>query len=323
MQRVVLIVAVFLLVAASIGVGALTANWPFWRRAWTWHAAEGGWPSALPGPHAVVRGGGGAPLQFASALPDLAAAATTARTRLLLRARAGGADAWFAPGSTAAVIIDGRGLTPVVLSALFAQLERQHPGLLDQPAGAWIDAWRQDVRGAVTPRQLLAQLADGRAARPGFASLNPISPAAQLASGPDFQPAGLVLFDTREPEASGVAQAAAAQVLAGIAALVGNGTFTTVLERELWSALATGDATVLLDRRRGSAAMHCCLRAAAADWLRLALQLGTGAPGLSSGDIGVRATDGRVLVFGPGPAALLWMGEGEPPSGLENLLAGP
>src|SRR5688572_17795561 len=99
MQRVVVILAVILLVLASLGVGALTANWPFWRRAWAWHAAGGNWPPDLSGPHVVVRGGGGAPLRFATASPDLAAAAGSARTQLLLRARAGEAEAWFAPGS--------------------------------------------------------------------------------------------------------------------------------------------------------------------------------------------------------------------------------
>jgi hypothetical protein len=270
-----------------------------------------------------VRGGGGVPLDFTAALPDLGAVAATARTRLLVRARAGGADAWFASGSSAGEIIDGRGLTPLLLTALFAQLERQQPGLLDRPAGAWIDAWRQDVRGAVTPRQLLARLEGGIASRPAFTPLNPFSPAAQLMSGPDFQEAGVALFDTLQSTTPGVTEAAAAQVLAGIAALAGNGAFAAVLERELWSMLATGDATLMLDRRRGFAAVHCCLRAGVADWLRLGLHLAMVDPAKRGAGRWTAATGGRVLLIAPGPAALLWVGEGDPPSGLEMLLAAP
>jgi hypothetical protein len=323
MQRVLVIAAVIVLVVASIGVGALTANWPFWRRAWAWHAADGNWPSALPGPHAIVRGDGGAPLEFANAMDDVRAVAASARTQLLLRVRGGGADAWVASGSSTDEIIDGHGLAPVMLAALFAQLEQQHPGLLDQPAGRWIDAWRQDARGATTPRQLLAQLEGGIGAPYAFAPLNPFSEAAQLAAGPDFHRAGIALYDTREPGSTDITQAAAAQVLAGIATAAGNSPFHVVLERELWSTLAASDAILMLDRRRGTAASHCCLQATAADWLRLALRLATHRAAKDAGHTLVMGTGGRVLVAGPGPAALLWVGEGDPPSGLETLLAGP
>jgi hypothetical protein len=318
MQRVLVIAAVIVLVTVSVGVGALTANWPFWRRAWTWHAADGGWPSAMPGPHVVVRGGR-QPLHFAPATDDMRAVAASARTHLLLRARDGGTAAWVAPGSTAEDIIDARGMTPAVLFALFARLEQQQPGLLDKPAGAWVDAWRQDVRGATTPRQLLASLDGGIQAPHAASPLNPFSLSAQLASGPDFRRAGTLLFDTREGSASTITRAAAAQVLAAIAAAAGGAPFDMVLERELWSTLAAGDAVLMLDRRRGAAAMHCCLKARAEDWLRLGLFLATQNPGGSAGPLAI-ATTGRAMLAGPGPSALLWVGDGDPPSGLETLL---
>lgn len=320
MQRVLVIAAVIALVTASIGVGALTANWPFWRRAWVWHAADGGWPSAMPGPHAVVRGSGGAPLGFAPATDDLRAVAASARTHLLLRARGDGADAWVAPGGDADELIDARGLAPAVLLALFARLEQHHPGLIDKPTGAWIDAWRQDARGATTPRQLLAMIEGGLDAPHVSSPLNPFSLSAQLAAGPDFQRAAILLFDTRESSGSSIVQAAAAQVLAGIAAAAGGASFAVVLEHELWSTLARGDALLVLDRRRGAAAAHCCLRATAADWLRLGLFLAMHRPGSSATPLAI-ATGGRALLAGPGPSALLWVGEGDPPSGLETLLA--
>ncbi|HUG72467.1 MAG TPA: hypothetical protein VMK82_03480 [Steroidobacteraceae bacterium] len=321
MQRVLVILTVILLVTVSLGVGALTADWPFWRRAWAWHVADGGWPSALPGPHAALSGGGGAPLRFEAASAELAAAAGKARTQLLLRARDGQADAWFAaPDSAGHTLIDGRGLTAVVLIALFDVLALKHPGLLDRPVGAFLDELRQDQRGALTPRALLAQVGHGFDAPPARTPLNPFSAAARLVSGPDFREAALAAFDPVDA-ARGTAPAAAAQLLASVAATVEGENFAAVLEREFWSAAATADATLPLDRRRGTAAAHCCLQAAATDWLRLGLAVAaTGAP---YDAVRTFTTAGRILVVGASGQAVFWAGEGAPPSGLEMLLAGP
>src|SRR5690606_23346584 len=107
MQRGVVIVAVVLLVTASLAVGALTAHWPFWRRAWAWHEAAGQWPGELAGPRALVRGGA-APWELAPATAEVAAAAATAQTQLLLRHRAGVTEAWVRPGASAEEPVDGR-----------------------------------------------------------------------------------------------------------------------------------------------------------------------------------------------------------------------
>jgi hypothetical protein len=316
MQRVVVILAVILLVVASLGVGALAAHWPFWRRAWQWQAAVGDWPSQLSGPHVVVRGGGGAPLDFTAASPDLAAIAGKARTQLLLRIRGDVADAWYASGFTELTPVDGRGLTPLVLEPLFAQMQTRHAGLLDQPIGAWLEAWRQDQRGGLTPRDLFAQLDHQALTRAAFAPLNPFESAAQLASGPDFHRAALAAYGVPALPAPATRPMAAAQLLASVAAAAQGSTFVQALETQLWSGLATGDATLLLDRRRGNAAAHCCLHARAADWLRLGLRLGAA----GSGDLRVVRTDGRALLVAPGSGAVLWVGVGEAPSGLEMLL---
>lgn len=311
MQRVLVILAATVLVAVSLGVGALAANWPFWRRAWAWHAADGGWPQALPGPQALLRGGGGAPLQFDPAAHDLSTAASGARTDMLLRMREGSADAWLAPGFDASLRIDGRGLAVAVLPALFAQLETMHPGLMERPIGAWIDSWRQDQRGALTPGTLLALVAGGIDTPPAPVPLNPFSARAQLAAGPDFHRAALAAYGTSGAEDR---RPAAAQLLASVAAAVEQRPFAAVLQQHLWSGVAAGDATLMLDRRRGEAAAHCCLEASAADWLRLGMHLSK-----SAGSVRVMASDGRALVVGPAGAAL-WVGSGAPPSGLEILL---
>jgi hypothetical protein len=319
MQRALVIVSLVFLVLASLGVGALTAHWPFWRRAWTWHAAAANWPHELPGPHAIVRGAEGVPLRFAAASFDLTQAAGNARTSALLRVRSGHAEAWFAPGNNEHMRVDGHGLTTLVLAPLFDQLAASHPGLLDQPVGAWLPTWRQDARGAIVPRELLARVGAGIATPPAFAVFNPFSARAQLASGPDFTAAALSVFDPADT-ASAAQQMSAAQLLATVAAAAGGTPFALALERELWSRVAVADASVLLDRRHGTAAAHCCLTATAADWVRLGLRLADS--GTRTTGVQVYRSTGRILAVGSGPAALLWVGEGEPPPGLETLLTG-
>jgi CubicO group peptidase (beta-lactamase class C family) len=127
-----------------------------------------------------------------------------------------------------------------------------------------------------------------------------------------------------------------------------------MLERLLWMRVAAQPATALLDRRRGEIAAHCCFTASAGDWLRLGLLLANGGrandrqvlpgqfveeiaaaspvnPGqglgfqVIAGADGQRllqlAASGRRLIVAPGPGrAMLWVGTGEPPDGLADLL---
>jgi hypothetical protein len=209
----------------------------------------------------------------------------------------------------------------VVLVALFDALALKNPGLLDRPIRAFLEELRMDQRGALTPRQLLAQVHLGLAAPPARTPLNPFSAAARLASGPDFREAALAVFDP-VAAARGTAPAAAAQLLAGVAAAVAGDSFTAVLERELWTSAASADASLLLDRRRGEAAAHCCLQAAASDWLQLGLALASGGAPRDAA-VSKFTTAGRILVVGAPGEAVFWVGEGAPPSGLEMLLAGP
>lgn len=324
MQRVLVTLAVILLVTASLGVGALAANWPFWRRAWSWHMADGGWPTLPAGAHAIVNGGGGSALQFEPAAADLDTLARSSDTQLLLRVRGERAEAWTAPGFNQEMTLDGHGLSALLLLPLFDALEQQQPGLLDRPIGAWFDELKQDVRGAFTPRQLLAQSTEHLAVTPHGNLLNPFRSAARLASGPDFRRAALALLPATPPDSrrAGSARAAAAQLLANVAAAAGGGTYAAVVEQRLWAGLAAHDAVVMLGRRRGEAAAHCCLRARASDWLRLGLRLGNSGGAALSGPVRVFVTGDRALAVAEG-AAVLWVGTGAPPAGLEMLLLPP
>jgi hypothetical protein len=122
----------------------------------------------------------------------------------------------------------------------------------------------------------------------------------------------------------------------------------------LWSQFAADDARVMLDHRGGEAAAHCCLRASLADWVRLGLLiagdgrgrdgllwqpgfldqviapspvhegygLGFGIQSLPGGHKLLTATSpGRQLLLAPhADMVVLWIGEGDAPSGLVSLL---
>lgn len=352
MQRVVLILAVIALVVASLAAGALAAHWPFWQRAWGWHAAPEGWPATIKGATHLLRGADRALALDVRADTGIAGVAATAGTRALLHAhRDGRVDAWFAPGFDARSAVDGRGLTALLLAPLFAQLSAAHPGLLDTPVAAWLPEWKEDRRGVITPRQLFWQLS-GLPAR-AFNPLNPFSSRAQLASGPDF-PRAVMRWQPDYPPATHFEESPVnAQLLAMVAARMEGEPLRGILQKRLWSQVAADDAVAMLDHRGGEMAAHCCLRASLGDWLRLSLLLATdGQTGESAlwpagfiselvtaspvhagyglgfqlqqgpaGPLLVAASAGRQLWIAPQTgAALLWVGEGAPPPGLSQLL---
>jgi hypothetical protein len=354
MQRALVIFAVFLLVTAALAVGALASHWPFWIRAWQWQMAADGWPGQLPGPTQVLRGSAAAlPLQFETdaALPAMAAGATT---HILLRADATGRGrAFLAPGYTAMSQVDGRELAAGLLAPLYGVLAAGHPDVLDTAASTQLRRWRTDPRGEVTPRQLLWQLSGFPAG--DFRPLNPASRRAQLASGPDFERAALHWEQTFPAGSHFEASPVNSQLLAVLAAQLSGKPYAQLLEEQLWSQLAAGDALALLDRPRGNIAAHCCLRAAAADWLRLGLLLADGgrigsrqllpagfvdqiaseSPVHPGHGLGYRLVDdavaGRVLILEATGRqlliasalrrAVLWTGAGPPPAQLHRLLS--
>jgi Beta-lactamase len=353
MQRVLVIVAVIVLVTASLGVGVLAAHWPFWQRAWQWHVASDGWPAAIDGAVRVLHGSDAALVLDVRADADVARVAAAGSTTALLRAGMDGrVAAWFAPGQDMQSVVDGRGLTAVVLAPIYAQLAGAHPDLFDSPVGAWLAEWSEDRRGAITPRQLFWQLSGMPAG--DFSPLNPFSSRAQLASGPDFARAALHLQPVWPPGSHFEESPANAQLLAVVAARIDGASFGDVLQKRLWSRVAARDALAMLDHRGGDVAAHCCLRASVGDWLRLALLLavdgrnGAAAlwpPGFAAEltraspvhegyglgfrllaprpdrQLLVAASPGRELIIAPGSAtALLWIGAGAPPPGLAQLL---
>jgi len=351
MQRMLVIVAVVLLVMVSSGIGLLAAHWPFWQRAWQWHVSGSGWPARIEGAVRPLHGGGGSIALEVHPSAEVEAMARAASTQALLVARGDGTVAgWFAAGLDAHARVDGRGLTAVVLVPLYAQFAQEHPGMLDMPSGAWLADWSDDRRGAITPRQLFWQLSGLPAGH--FTPLNPFGARAQLASGPDFGRVALRWQPVWPPGSHFEVSPVNAQLLALVAARLDGAPFLDVLQKRLWSRIAADDALAMLDHRGGAMAVHCCLRASLGDWLRLGLLLandghsggaalwqpgflaqltavspvhagyglgfrlqGAGRPLLAAGSAG------RLLLIAPhSGAALLWVGEGAAPAGIERLL---
>lgn len=352
MQRVLLILTVIFVVAASLGVGALAAHWPFWHRAWQWHQAPDGWPEKLAGPVRTLQAAANPGPLVLEPDAELQAAGADAATRVLARVTPDAAGAWFAPSHDRETMVDGRGLSAALLAPLFAILEGRHPGLLDAPVGRYLEEWSQDQRGAITPRQFLWQLSGLPAGE--FNPLNPFSARSQLASGPDYVRAALRWRLVWPPGSHFEESPVNAQLLALVAARAEQAGFAELVEQLLWSRAAGSPATMLLDHRRGNAAAHCCFSASVADWLRLATllandgahagvqlwepgflaQMATASPVHEGHGLGfalrtrqdgmtllVLEHPGRSLIIAPGSrSALLWIGSGKPPAGLASLL---
>ena len=354
MQRALVIMVVLLLVAAASGVGTLASNWPFWRRAWQWQSAADGWPAALPGPQIQLQGGDGAlPLQL-TANAELGRLASATATQIVLSAAMDGrGQAWFAPGFAATTQVDGRALASGLLAPLYGVLSVDQPGLLDTSASRYVTTWQGGRRGNITARQLFWQLS-GLPATP-FRPLNPFSPRAQLASGPDFERAVRKWPVTYPPGSHFEASPVNAQALAVVATRMAGFSYAQLLQDRLWSQIAADPAAAMLDHRRGTIAAHCCLQATAADWLRLGLllaadgrvlqrqvipadflgELTSASPVHANYGLGYRLVDstiagrllvlealGRQLLIAPATRrAVLWVGIGPPPQWLGQLLS--
>jgi hypothetical protein len=346
--------AVVALVVASLAVGGWAAHRPFWLRAWQWHAASDYWPAQLPGPTEVLRPSA-APLPLHVAFDErLAPRVGDGFTRLLIVGDVSGwAAHWSAPTETVQSPVDGRGLGTGLLAPLFGALQQQAGApLLDRPLRQILEQWRDDDRGAITPRQLLWEMS-GLAAEE-FSPLNPFSRRAQLASGPNFDRAARHTRLAWPPGSHFEPSPVNAQLLSLAAGLLDGDGYAAALQRHLWSRFAEFEATGVVDHRRGSLAAHCCLRAAPLDWIRLGLVLAADgvvgqqrllpagyvsqmvmaspvhpAYGLGyqlgesrGGPTLVLATSGRRLVIAPRTGrAALWVGEGDPPMWMDELLA--
>ncbi|MET0291707.1 MAG: hypothetical protein ABW136_05025, partial [Steroidobacteraceae bacterium] len=195
MRPLLIVITLLLLVATSLLTGVLASDWPFWQRAWRWHTAAPMPPAALPGAHAWIGSREGArdlPLDVDPAITgavsrllegDVTDALLVARDdRLLFE--------YYGPASNAGARFDGRELSLLPLVALYGAAADRGIGVaLDGAVREPLAEWRDDARGAITPRQLLQGLSGLEA--PGGSFLDPFDGGARLASGPNFARAAL------------------------------------------------------------------------------------------------------------------------------------
>jgi CubicO group peptidase (beta-lactamase class C family) len=353
MQRVLIMVVVVFLVVGALAAGSLAANWPFWQRAWQWQTAASGWPASLAGPRVDIAPGSPAALQFQDDAA-VAAVAAAADTQLLLVAGSGPVRSFFRSGFAPHTPVDGRGLAAgLVAPVVGALIARGQVTTLDLPVGVQLKEWVDDPRGRITLRQLLWNLSGLAADR--FVPLNPASRRAQLASGPDFHRA-VTHTDLAYPPGSHFDEAPVnAQAVALWLARQSGRRYAALLQEALWSQIGAHPASGLLDHRRGNLAAHCCMVAAAEDWLRLGKLLANNGhlgheqvlatgfvtqmmvaspvhPDYGLGYAVLRGEQGepvlalgsagRLLLASPRTGhALLWIGEGAAPQELAKLLA--
>ncbi|MEP7313774.1 MAG: serine hydrolase domain-containing protein [Pseudomonadota bacterium] len=283
MRRLLIVLCLIVLIVAAVGVGLLAADWPFWQRAWAWQTAAAGRPPALPGARRMLAGTPAVPPPAASAPAPLTATAIAALTSLarqqptaaLLVAQRGALlFESYGPSIDAASLLDGADLSSAWLAPLFGIASANRPGLLDEPVGDYLPEWRGDPRGQITPRQLFWHVSG--LAVPDFVPLNPFSDRARLASGPNFVRAALAFPAELPPGGFFRHSPADMQLLALVLQRATGSDVADYLEAGLWIPLGAGPAQVLLDRRGGTIAAHCCFAAAARDWLRLAQLLADG-----------------------------------------------
>lgn len=275
MRPVLITVALVLLVAVSLTAGVLAADWPFWRRAWAWHAAAPQAPVRLPGAWARLTSVSGVRDLPLDVDPGVTAAVSRllddAATVALLVARDDRVLFEYYGGTADAdVRFDGGELSTLPLVVLYgAAAERGVGATLDGSVATQLGEWSEDPRGEITARLLLQGLSGLQGANGSL--FNPFGRSARLASGPNFERAALS-FRTAWPAGSHfAANPADAQLAATVLARAANRPLRDLLHEWVVEPLQFASVNVLLDRHRGSMAAHCCIQARARDWLSLGL----------------------------------------------------
>ncbi len=141
---------------------------------------------------------------------------------------------------------------------------------LDDPVGRHLPEWREDPRGQIPIRRLLA-MESGLAfppQPPGPPS--PASPTLRIMFAPDIRAVALGVPQDAPP-GTRFAYSNYDSQLAGeaLAAAVAPERFADFLSRRIWKPLDAADASLFLDREGGSPHYFCCLQARAMDWVRV------------------------------------------------------
>ena len=282
MRRVLTILTAIVLVAGSLAVGTLTADLPFWRRAFDLPLAssENYFPTIEAG---QAPGGGvlavdpGKNLIDPAALAQSAEGARAAGADTLLVARRGDLqlERYFrdTEGWPALRPADFLARPLVALAAGLALADGRDKSL-DDPVKRYLPEWNDDPRGRITVRQLLNEtsgLAKGVDAAqilsshpfadwsrlPRFAT----SRGVRLLLGNDFESTALGFELDHEPGGFFNLSAANSQLAAVIVERISNVPYERFLEQRVLGPAHLLHVQLQMDRRSGMPAAHCCMRA--------------------------------------------------------------
>jgi CubicO group peptidase (beta-lactamase class C family) len=290
MRRVLTILTSIVLVVASLAVGTLTADLPFWRRAFDLPLAtsENYLPTldiGTPAWGALDAVDASANTLDPAALSAAAGVARTAGAAALLVAQRGALqfEGYFQGGN------DWRALRPAdflarPLAALAVGLTLADGRIksLDDPLAKYLPEWDDDPRGRITLRQLLTEtsgLAKGVDAAqvlgshpfedwshlPDFAT----SRGVRLLLGNDFESTALGFELDHEPGGFFNLSPVNAQLAAVIVERASGMPYERFLAQRLFDPAHLLHVQLQMDRASGMPAAHCCLRALSRDVLAI------------------------------------------------------
>jgi CubicO group peptidase (beta-lactamase class C family) len=290
MRRVLTFLTATVLLLGSLGIGAFTADLPFWQRAFQLPLPPDG---AYP-PFAVI--GNAEPAALAAAVADHPAFDPEAIEKAVTHARNAGSRAllvmyrgrleverYFGADDAGTLLPAGLIARPVAAMVLGRALAEGEIDSLDDAVSATVREWDDEPRGKIKLRELLEETSGletgGDTTRllrrspwsdvthlPDFAT----SKGVRMLLGNDFESTALGFSLRHEPGAFYNVSPANTQIVAIIIERLSGMPYERYVDEKLWRPSGAGHAELPLDRRSGMPAAHCCWRAAARDVLRVA-----------------------------------------------------
>jgi CubicO group peptidase (beta-lactamase class C family) len=295
MRRLLTILSAIVLLLVSLGIGVLTADLPFWRRA-----------SQLPLPAdatylpvAVLGTGvsevqGVVPVSFEaraldqSTVEEGASRARALGSRALLVMHRGQivVERYFIADDAGTLLPATVIARPIAAMSVGLALAAGRIRSLDVPVSTWLHEWEGDARGRITVRQLLEEtsgLETGGKIR-GVLRSSPLEDLSELPRfatargvrmllGNDYESSALGFRLDHEPGGFHNISPANTQLVAVIVERATGESYEHFVDTNLWRAVRAGHAELQLDRRAGMPAAHCCWRATARDMLSIAALL--------------------------------------------------
>jgi CubicO group peptidase (beta-lactamase class C family) len=295
MRRVLTFLTAAVLLLVSLGIGAFTADLPFWRRALQLPLpADGAYlPAAsigAPGAKAAQNAAPANELFDALVLEESVNRARRAGSRALLVTHRGAlaVERYFLADDADTLLPASLVARPMAAMAVGIALDQGRIASLSTPVARYLPEWDDEARGRITIRQLLEETSgletggdtrgllyrspwDDLAGLPAFAT----SRGVRMLLGNDFESSALGFKLEHEPGGFYNVSPANTQLAAVIVERTTGTPFESFVDEHVWSAVGAGSAQLRLDRRAGMPAAHCCWRATARDMMRVLSLLGT------------------------------------------------